>query len=229
MRLNAASRNAGRWDGRALREQRLHSRARFLSPVPVGIDLGGGKTIQGEIVDISRTGAQLRMKAVLPGRRLAGEFTLAGETVRFSGEVSNVRPVANCVGVRFDGGTDDAARLLAGAVNRAIAPGEDGGRPLATMIRVLTWGDSPKVKVYGALTGHGWRDLLGAVSLFKARVIDLSDAGSIDVGGIALCLMAWERHGVKIERCSRNVRQIMDVARMCEKLCGGECLGRIAI
>lgn len=226
MRLSESPRNAGRWDGQALREQRLHPRARLLSPVQVGIELGGGKSVQGEIVDISRTGAQLRMKMVLPGRRLAGEFSLAGETVRFSGEVSNVRPVAHCIGVRFESESDEAARALAGVVDRAIARGEDGSRPLATMIRVLTWGDAPKVKVYGALTGHGWRDLLAAVSLFKARVIDLSDAGSIDVGGIALCLMVWERHGVKVERCSSGVRQIMDVARMCEKVCGGEmCYG----
>lgn len=227
MRLSESPRNAGRWDGQTLREQRLHPRARLLNPVPVGIELGDGKSVQGEIVDISRTGAQLRMKMVLPGRRLAGECSLAGEVLRFSGAVSNVRPVANCIGVRFDGGSDEAARLLAGAVDRVIAPGEDGSRPLATMIRVLTWGDAPKVKVYGALTGHGWRDLLGAISLFKARAIDLSDAGAIDVGGIALCLMAWERHGVKVERCSHGVRQIMDVARMCEKVCGGECLWRV--
>lgn len=208
----------------ALREQRLHPRARFLNPVPVNVELGGGKSTEGEIVDISRMGAQLRMKAVLPGRRIAGEFSIAGETLRFSGEVSNVRPVANCIGVRFDAGSDETARALAGLLDRAIARGEDGGQPLAGMVRVLTWGDVPKMKVYGALTANGWRDLLGAVSLFKARAIDLSDVNAIDVGGIALCLMVWERHGVQIERCSRHVREIMDVARMCGKLCGEECL-----
>jgi len=229
MRLNAPAGKPMWRNQQALREKRLHPRARFLNPVLVIIDLGGGESTDGEVVDISRMGVQLRMKAVLPGRRIAGEFSLGGETVRFSGEVLGVRPVSHCVGVRFDGVSDEAARVLAGLVDRAIARGEDGGQPLAGMVRVLTWGDAPKVKVYGALTAHGWRDLLGAVSLFKARAIDLSDVNAIDVGGIALCLMVWERHGVQIERCSRHVREIMDVARMCGKLCVGECVGRITV
>lgn len=221
MRVMQTAQPQAAWGkSQVLREQRLHPRARFLNPVPVDLDVAGAR-IEGEMVDISRTGAQLRADTLRPGQRLTGEFQLAGEAVRFSGVVANVREVPRGVGIRFDGAGDEMA-VLAGVVERSIARGEDG-RTLASMVRVLTWGDAPKVKVYGALTGHGWRNLMGAVGRFGARAIDLSEANWMDVGGIALCLLAQERHGIQVERCSRHVKQMMDVARMCGKLCGGEC------
>lgn len=68
---------------------------------------------------------------------------------------------------------------------------------LASKVRVLTCGDAPKVKVYGALTGHGGRKLMGVVARFGARAI--------------------------VERCSPHVREMMDVARMFGNPCVVSC------
>lgn len=218
----------GAW-GRAQvqREQRLHPRARFLTPVPVDLQVAGAR-IEGEMIDISRAGAQVRADALRPGQRLTGEFRLAGEAVAFAGVVVNVREAPRGVGIRFDVPSVEMAAAFAGAVERSIARGENG-LSLASMVRVLTWCDVPKVKVYGALTARGRRDLMGAVARCSAGAIDLSEASCIDVGGIALCLIAQERHGTRVERCSRHVQGLMNVAGVCEKLCaGGVCDGRRA-
>lgn len=224
MRLMAAKRSAPQ----VLREQRLHPRARFLNPGRVELEAGRGYA-EGEIVDLSRTGAQVRLQTPLaPGRRVTGEFSLgSGVAVPFAGIVVNLRdPRGNApgVGIRFDGpAAGEWNAVIDDVIRKAIARGEDG-RALASMVQVITWGNSPKVKVYGALSGHGWRDLLGAVARFGAASLDLSDVTSIDPAGIALCMMASERHGAQVERCSRHVREIMDLAQMCGKLCAGTCL-----
>jgi len=171
-------------------EQRRHQRIRFGTPPLVTIGYGG-VIGEGAIENLSLTGLMVRSDMQLEVGRNAGcEFSLFGSPL-IDVPVTMVSRVGNLFGGRFQTGPINRI-LIEDAVNSALAAGH------ASILSVHELGGEKVMRISGGLNGTLRNDFMHALTRVGVDELDVEGVTQVDQAGLALCLVAANRHGVKI-------------------------------
>lgn len=171
-------------------EQRRHQRIRFGAPPPVRIGYGGVAG-DGVIENLSMSGLMLRTTMQLDIAHSIGcEFSLFGAPL-MDVEVTVVSRVGDMYGARFQIGLINQV-LIEDAIKRALAEGK------ASILSVHDLGGRKVMRVAGGLNGTLRNDFMHALTRVGVDEIDLEKVTLVDQAGLALCLVATERHGAII-------------------------------
>lgn len=171
-------------------DQRRHQRIRFASPPKVKIGYGGALG-EGGIENLSLSGIMVRTPIVLEVGHSAGcEFSLFGSPV-IDVPVTVVSRIGDVFGGRFQTGPINQI-LIEDAINAALIKGQ------ASILSVNELGGRKIMRVTGGLNGSLRNDFMHALTRVGVDEINLEAVTSVDQGGLALCLVAINRHGVEI-------------------------------
>jgi len=107
-----------------------------------------------------------------------------------------VSRVGNLFGVRFQTGPINQI-LIEDAINGALASGN------ASILSVRELGGKKIMRITGGLGNALRNDFMHALTRMGVDEIDLEEVTAVDQAGLALCIVANNRHGVKIGAQSR--------------------------
>ena len=168
-------------------DQRRHQRIRFRNPPPISIGFGG-KIGQGSIENISLSGLMLRTSMSLEiGKQAGCEFSLFGSPL-VDVPVTVVSKVGDMFGARFQTGPINQV-MLEDALSAAMLSGE------ASTLGVYEVNGRKTMRIAGGLNGGLRNDFMHMVTRVGVDEIDVSSVTAVDQAGLALCLVAVERHG----------------------------------
>lgn len=171
-------------------DQRRHQRIRFgiLPTVRIGY---GGAIGEGLIENLSLSGLMLRTDMPLEiARNIGCEFRVFQSPV-IDVPAAVVSRVGNMFGVRFQTGPINQI-LIDDAINAALAAGK------ASILSVHELGGKKIMRISGGLGAPLRNDFMHALTRVGVDEIDLAGVTLIDQAGLALCLVASSRHGVRM-------------------------------
>ena len=171
-------------------DQRRHQRIRFASPPRLTIGYGG-EMGEGGIENISLSG--LMMRTALPlavGHTVGCEFSLFGSPL-IDVPVTVVSRIGDVFGGRFQNGLINQV-MIEDAINGALASGQ------ASILSVHEIGGRKIMRITGGLNGSLRGDFMHALTRVGVEEIDLAAVTAVDQAGLALCLVATNRHGVAL-------------------------------
>lgn len=173
-----------------MHEQRRHQRIRFSVPpkMRIGFD---GQIGKGEIENLSLSGLMVRTDLPLETARQIGcEFRVFDSPV-IDVPATVVTRVGNLFGVRFQPGPISQIQIE-DAIASALAAGK------ASILSVHEVGAGKTMRVVGGLTGALRNDFMHALTRVGVEELDVSSVTAVDPAGLSLCLVAVERHGVRL-------------------------------
>lgn len=171
-------------------DQRRHQRIRFRNPPPISIGFGG-KIGQGSIENISLSGLMLRTTMSLEiGKQAGCEFSLFGSPL-VDVPVTVVSKVGDMFGARFQTGPINQI-MLEDALGAAMLSGE------ASTLGVYEVNGRKTMRIAGGLNGGLRNDFMHMLTRVGVDEIDVSAVTAIDQAGLALCVVAFERHGAAL-------------------------------
>lgn len=168
-------------------EQRRHQRIRFgVQPrVKVGF---GGKIGEGCIENLSMSGLMMHCDIPLEIGQSAGcEFSLFGSPV-MDVSVTVVSRLGDLYGARFQAGLINQV-VIEDAIRGALASGK------ASILSVHEVGGRKVMRIAGGLNGSLRNDFMHALTRVGIDEIDLAGVTQVEQAGLALCVVATERHG----------------------------------
>jgi len=171
-------------------DQRRHQRIRFgtLPTVKIGY---GGAIGEGAIENLSLSGLMVRTDMPLEiSRNIGCEFHVF-ESPLIDVPATVVSRVGNLFGVRFQTGPINQI-LIDDAISSALASGN------ASILSVHELGGRKIMRITGGLGNSLRNDFMHALTRVGVDEIDLEGVTLVDQAGLALCLVANNRHGVKI-------------------------------
>lgn len=171
-------------------DQRRHQRIRFSVPPLVKIGHGGAIG-EGWIENLSVSGLMARTNLALEVGHTAGcEFSLFGSPI-IDVPAMVVSRVGDLFGARFQTGPINQV-LIDDAISAALASGQ------ASILAVRELAGRRVMRISGGLNGALRNDFMHALTRVGVDEIDLEAVTAIDQSGLALCLVATNRHGVVI-------------------------------
>jgi hypothetical protein len=171
-------------------EQRRHQRIRFGAPPVVRIG-AAGQLVEGVLENLSLSGLMLRSSSPLGiGCAIGCEFSLFGSPL-IDMQVTVVSRVGDLFGVRFQPGLINEV-LIDDSIKAALASGK------ASILSVHELSGRKVMRIAGGLNGALRNDFMHAVTRVGVDEIDLADVTVVEQAGLALCLVAIERHGAII-------------------------------
>lgn len=171
-------------------DQRRHQRIRFgvLPTVRIGF---GGAIGEGSIENLSLAGLMVRTDMPLEiSRNIGCEFRVFGSPL-IDVPATVVSRVGNLFGVRFQTGPINQI-LIEDAINSALALGN------ASILSVHELAGRKIMRITGGLGSALRNDFMHALTRMGVDEINLEGVTLVDQAGLALCLVAQDRHGVKI-------------------------------
>lgn len=171
-------------------DQRRHQRIRFgiLPTVKIGY---GGAIGEGVIENLSLSGLMVRTGMPLEiSRNIGCEFSVFSSPV-IDVPAAVVSRVGDLFGVRFQTGPINQI-LIEDAINAALASGN------ASILSVHELSGKKIMRITGGLGNSLRNDFMHALTRVGVDEIDLDGVTLVDQAGLALCLVASDRHGVKI-------------------------------
>lgn len=171
-------------------DQRRHQRIRFgnLPKVRIGF---GGAIGEGLIENLSLSGLMVRTEMPLEiSHNIGCEFSVFGSPL-IDVPAAVVSRVGNMFGVRFQTGPINQI-LIDDAINAALASGN------ASILAVRELGGKKIMRITGGLGNSLRNDFMHALTRVGVDEIDLEGVTLVDQAGLALCLVASNRHGVKL-------------------------------
>ncbi len=171
-------------------DQRRHQRIRFSSPPEVMLGFGGAVG-RGEIENLSLSGLMLRTDLPLTIGHTAGcEFSVFGSPV-IDVPATVVSRVGNLFGARFQTGPINQI-LIEDAIDAALASGK------ASILSVHELGGQKVMRIVGGLVGTLRNDFMHALTRVGVNEIDLAGVTAVEQAGLALCMVAINRHGAQL-------------------------------
>lgn len=172
-------------------EQRRHQRIRFGVSPPVRIGYGG-KAGEGSVENLSMSGLMLRSPEQLEIGRLVGcEFSLFGSPL-IDIAVNIVSRIGDGLyGARFQIGLINQV-LIEDAIRDALASGK------ASVLSVHELSGRKVMRIVGGLNGALRNDFMHALIRVGVEELDVGGVTLVEQAGLALCLVATDRHGVSI-------------------------------
>lgn len=173
-----------------MQDQRRHQRIRFgiLPTVKIGF---GGAIGEGSIENLSLSGLMVRTDMPLEiSRNIGCEFRVF-QSPLIDVPAAVISRVGNLFGVRFQTGPINQV-LIEDAINSALASGN------ASILSVRELGGKKIMRITGGLGNSLRNDFMHALTRVGVDEIDLDGVTLVDQAGLALCLVANNRHGVKI-------------------------------
>lgn len=173
-----------------MQEQRRHQRIRF--GVPPSMKIGYGGVMGGGVIEnLSLSGIMFSTSMALEIGHTAGcEFSLFGSPV-IDVPAAVVSRVGSVFGARFQTGPINQV-VIEDAINRALAGGQ------ASILNIHEISGKKVMRISGGLNGALRNDFMHALTRVGVSEIDAEAVTSVDQAGLALCLVATGRHGVKI-------------------------------
>ena len=171
-------------------DQRRHQRIRFgiLPTVSIGF---GGAIGQGLIENLSLSGLMVRTDMPLEiSHNIGCEFRVFGSPM-IDLPATVVSRVGNLFGIRFQTGPINQI-LIDDAINSALASGN------ASILVVHEIGGKKIMRITGGLGNSLRNDFMHALTRVGVDEIDLDGVTLVEQAGLALCLVASNRHGVKL-------------------------------
>jgi len=171
-------------------DQRRHQRIRFgtLPTVKIGY---GGAIGEGAIENLSLAGLMVRTDMPLDiSRNIGCEFHIF-QSPLIDVPATVVSRVGDLFGVRFQTGPINQI-LIDDAIMAALASGN------ASILSVRELGGRKIMRISGGLGNSLRNDFMHALTRMGVDEIDLEGVTLVDQAGLALCLVASSRHGVKI-------------------------------
>lgn len=170
-------------------EQRKHQRIRFGNP-PVARLGYGGASGEGLVENLSMSGLMIRTAMELKiGRAVGCEFKFGNAAV-FDAPLSVVSRLGDLYGLRFQDGV--ISQIL---VEDGIAIALESGA--ASTLSVHELSGQKVMRIGGGLNGELRNDFMHALTRVGVDEIDLGAVTAVDQAGLALCLVAHDRHGVR--------------------------------
>lgn len=171
-------------------EQRKHQRIRF--GVPPVAKLGyGGLGGQGLVENLSMSGIMIRTDLELKiGRSVGCEFAI-GRASTFDAPLSVVSRLGDLYGLRFQAGLISQI-LIEDGISAALESGA------GATLSVHELGGIKVMRINGGLNGELRNDFMHALTRVGVEEIDLGGVTTVDQAGLALCLVAHDRHGVRL-------------------------------
>ncbi len=171
-------------------DQRRHQRIRFgiLPRVKIGY---GGAIGDGAIENLSLSGLMLRTDMPLEvARNIGCEFRIFDSQV-IDVPATVVSRIGDLFGVRFQTGPINQI-LIDDAIQAALASGN------ASILSVHELAGRKIMRIAGGLGNSLRNDFMHALTRVGVDEIDVDAVTAVDQAGLALCLVANARHGVKI-------------------------------
>jgi hypothetical protein len=178
-----------------MQEQRRHQRIRFgvLPRIRIGF---GGEVGEGLIENLSLSGLMVRTAMPLEiAHNIGCEFRIFGSPL-IDVPAAVVSRVGNMFGVHFQTGPINQV-LIDDAINSALASGH------ASILVVHELAGRKVMRITGGLSNTLRNDFMHALTRVGVDEIDLEGVTMVDQAGLALCLVACNRHGVKLGAQSR--------------------------
>lgn len=170
-------------------EQRRHQRIRFGDPPPVRIGFSG-RAEDGFVENLSMSGLMLRCALPLEIGRIVGcEFSLFGSPMIDVAATIVSRIGEGLYGARFQVGLINQV-LIEDAIKAALGAGQ------ASVLSVHELQGRKVMRISGGLSGTLRNDFMHALTRVGIDEIDLGGVTFTEPSGLALCLVATERHGV---------------------------------
>ena len=171
-------------------DQRRHQRIRFGNLPKVSIGFGGAIG-EGLIENLSLSGLMVRtdMPLEIP-HNIGCEFQVFGSPM-IDVPATVVSRVGDLFGVRFQTGPINQI-LIDDAINSALASGN------ASILAVRELGGKKVMRIIGGLGNALRNDFMHALTRVGVDEIDLEGVTVVDQAGLALCLVACNRHGVTL-------------------------------
>lgn len=171
-------------------EPRRHQRIRFSLPPLIKIGFGGD-VAHGFIENLSLAGLMVRTGLGLEvGRHFGCEFSLYDSPTIDVAAVT-VSQVGDLFGARFEAGPLSQI-LIDEAIEGALAQGH------ASILTTHEVAGRRVMRITGGLTGSLRNDFMHSLTRVGVEEIDVSAVTAVDQAGLALCLTAQSRHGVRI-------------------------------
>lgn len=171
-----------------MQEQRRHQRIRFGVPPKVRIGYGG-VIAEGGIENLSMSGLMLRTEMALTIGHIAGcEFSLF-DSPMIDVPVTIVSQVGDLFGARFQIGPINQV-MIDDAIGHALGSGQ------ASILSVHELGGRKVMRIAGGLNGSLRNDFMHALTRVGVDEIDVEAVTAVDQAGLALCLVATNRHAV---------------------------------
>ena len=173
-----------------MQEQRRHQRIRFgvLPRIRIGF---GGEIGEGLIENLSLSGLMVRTAMPLEiAHNIGCEFRIFGSPL-IDVQAAVVSRVGNMFGVHFQTGPINQV-LIDDAISSALASGK------ASILVVHERAGRKVMRITGGLNSTLRNDFMHALTRVGADEIDLEGVTLVDQGGLALCLVAVSRHGVRL-------------------------------
>lgn len=171
-------------------DQRRHQRIRFGNLPKVSIGFSGARG-EGLIENLSLSGLMVRTAMPLEiSHNIGCEFRIFGSPV-IDVPATVVSRVGNLFGVRFQSGPINQI-LIDDAISSALASGN------ASILAVHESGGQKIMRITGGLCSSLRNDFMHALTRVGVDEIDLEGVTLVDQAGLALCLVACNRHGVKL-------------------------------
>ncbi|MBS1189984.1 MAG: PilZ protein [Rhodocyclaceae bacterium] len=177
-----------------MQDKRRHQRIRFRSPPPIRIGYGG-VVGQGSIENLSLSGLMLRTEMKLDvGHRAGCEFSLFGSPMIDLPAIV-VNRMGDLIGLRMESGPISQI-LISDAIAAALAEGH------ACVLTMHETEAGKIMRIAGGLNGTLQTDVMYSLTRVGVDEIDVSEVTAVDRAGLALCLLAQGRYGVRIGRQS---------------------------
>jgi hypothetical protein len=171
-------------------DHRRHQRIRFANLPTVRIGFGG-EIGEGMIENLSLAGLMVRTAMPLEiSHNIGCEFSIFGSPL-IDVPAAVVSRVGNVFGVRFQTGPINQI-VIDDAINSALDSGN------ASILAVHELGGKKIMRITGGLGNALRNDFMHALTRVGVDEIDLDGVTLVDQGGLALCLVAISRHGVKL-------------------------------
>jgi len=185
-------------------EQRRHQRIRFGVPPPVKVGFGG-RAGEGCIENLSMSGLMIRCDIPLEIGRIVGcEFSLFGSPL-MDVAVTIVSRLGEMYGARFQAGLINQV-IIEDAIRAALASGK------ASILSMHEVAGRKTMRIAGGLNGSLRNDFMHAVTRVGVDEIDLAGVTQVEQAGLALCLVATERHGALLGEQSASFAEAWKIA-----------------
>jgi len=171
-------------------DQRRHQRIRFGNSPKVSIGFGGAIG-EGRIENLSLSGLMVRTHMPLEiSHNIGCEFSVFGSPI-IDVPATVVSRVGDLFGVRFQTGPINQI-LIDDAINSALSSGN------ASILAVRELGGKKVMRITGGFGSSLRNDFMHALTRVGVDEIDLEGVTVVDQAGLALCVVACNRHGVKL-------------------------------
>jgi len=151
----------------------------------------GGAIGEGLIENLSLSGLMVRTDMPLEiSHNIGCEFRIFGSAL-IDVPAAVISRVGNVFGIRFQTGPINQI-LIEDAINSALASGN------ASILNVRELGGKKIMRITGGLGGSLRNDFMHALTRVGVDEIDLEGVTLVDQAGLALCLVASNRHGVTL-------------------------------